>query len=180
MKSHDDSLAQPKDLEQLLRLRQVQVDKAQAQLRVGRLQRDEASRVVEESMRKVHDDVANVRRFAEYIVGEGAPELARLGSMFNGYRAHLNDTLAASQAGLTKNRERLEDAEEALAELQAQWLREMARRDAVESSLRRSRAAEVRETERLAEAELEELQSGRVAGVAAMPAAASVAKEARS
>lgn len=158
MKSDDAQLARPEDLSQLLRLRQVQVDKAEEALRQGRGRRDEASRVVEASVRKVQDDVANVQRFAEYMVGEGAPELARLGTMFNGYRAFLNDTLVKSQAALQKDRDVLEEAEEALEELQADWLREIARRDAVESSLRRSRAAQVRETERLAEAELEELQ----------------------
>jgi flagellar biosynthesis chaperone FliJ len=161
MKSSDDT-GTPEDLEQLLRLRQVQVDKAEERLRLSRRERDQASQAVDAAVRKVQDDVANAKQFADYMVGEGATELAKLGTWFAGYRTHLNNTLTRSQADLVRDRGELEKREAALSEMHAAWFREMARRDGVESALKRSRAAEVRETERLAEQEIEELQRPQV------------------
>jgi hypothetical protein len=157
MKSAGGNEGKPKELAQLLRLRQVQVDKAEELMRAKRRACEEAREAVKTAEKKLEDDKTAQRDFAYYMIHEGATDLARMGTWMQNYRTHLGDVVVQSEGALVKAKEFVEQCEAELKESHAQWLRETARRDGVEAALKRSRAAVVRAADLKAEAEVEEL-----------------------
>ncbi len=158
MRSSDQGGGPPKDLAQLLRLREVRVETAQAAVRVQRDACEQAAAAVQARQQHIADNRRDVARHAAYAVGAGASDLPRLSALFGAFREQLDDTLERNEYGLVDDEETLEESESQLLERRQAWMREQSRRDGVEEALQRSRRAIARQAENLTDNEADELR----------------------
>jgi len=158
MRSSDQGTGPPKELAQLLRLRQVRVDAAEAAVRLQRAECEQAAAAVQARLHQIEANRCNVNNHATYAVGQGANDLARMPTLFSAYRAQLDDTLERSEYALIDDEQALEASEARLRDKRQAWMREQSRRDGVGETLQRSRRAVSRRTDLQAENDADELR----------------------
>jgi len=158
MKSSDQGTGPPKELAQLLKLRKVRVDAAEAEVRARRAECEAAEVAIEQRRVRIEEDRRRVERHADFVVGAGARDLPRLAGCYSAFRAMLGDKLERSEYGLIDDQETLEQHQSTLLDARQAWLREQARRDGIEEALTRSRTALARRRDGLAEDEVDELR----------------------
>ena len=158
MRSSDQGTGPPKELAQLLRLRQVRVDAAEAAVRLQRAECEQAAAAVQARLHQIEANRCNVNNHATYAVGQGASDLARMPTLFSAYRAQLDDTLERSEYALIDDEQALEASEARLRDKRQAWMREQSRRDGVGETLQRSRRAVSRRTDLQAENDADELR----------------------
>ena len=83
MRSSDQGTGPPKELAQLLRLRQVRVDAAEAAVRLQRAECEQAAAAVQARLHQIEANRCNVNNHATYAVGQGASDLARMPTLFS-------------------------------------------------------------------------------------------------
>lgn len=164
MNSSDENTGPPKELAQLLRLRQARVDAAAAAVQEQKRVLEKANEDVEAAKKKLDASNTTLENFVEYTFNDGVTERARLGDCFDAYDKHLKGEVTRSDNALTREKNLLAKAEQKLAELTQLWRRERARRDGVEDALKRSKRSERMNKDRKAEAEVEEMASSRSPG----------------
>lgn len=160
MHSTDQGTGPPKELAQLLRLRQVRVDAAQAAVNQQRAECEQAAAAVQARLLQIESDRRSVGVHAVYTVGRGADDLPRMAELFSAFRARLDDTLERNEYALVDDEETLEASEARLRERREHWMREQSRRDGVEEALQRSRRAVARHADVQAEHDTDELRRG--------------------
>lgn len=158
MHSSDQGTGPPKELAQLLRLRQVRVEAAEAAVRLQRAECEQAAAAVQARMQQIEANRRDVTDHAAYTVGGGAIDLARMPVLFTSFRAKLDDTLERSEYALIDDEEALEASEAKLREKRTAWMREQSRRDGVSETLQRSRRAIARRADLQADNEADELR----------------------
>lgn len=169
MKSSE-GMGPPKELAQLLRLRKVRVEAAEAQVRAQRAECDAAEAAVQARHQRIEEDRLQVERHAAHVVGDGASDLPRFAAYFTAFRAKLDDTLERSEYGLIDDQETLEKTQSDLLDMRQAWMREQARQDGVEEALKRSRSALARKREGQVDDEVDEIRrSGPVSPAASSP-----------
>jgi hypothetical protein len=160
MKSSASGTGPPKELAQLLRLRKVRVDAAEALVRERRAECEASDAAVQARRERIEADRREVERHAAFVVGDGARDLPRLAASFQAFRAMLGDRLERSEYGLIDDQETLEQSQSTLLDARQAWLREQARRDGIQEALVRSRRALALQREARAEDEVDELRRG--------------------
>jgi hypothetical protein len=168
------SFGPPKELSQLLRLRQVRVDAAEAQVRAQRAACEAAQAVVEQRQRTIEEDRRSMAQQAEFAVGQGAVDLPRMAAYVNAFRASLKDKIERGEYALGGEKRELEDSRALLVQKQREWMREQSRHKGIEEALRRSRRAKTQRQETQAEDEVDEL---RRSGPMSASASASTSRE---
>jgi len=158
MRSSDQGTGPPKELAQLLRLRQVRVDAAEAAVRQQRAECEQAAAAVQARLQQIESNRHNVTVHAAYTVGGGAEDLARMPSLFAAFRSKLDDTLERSEYALIDDEEALEASEAKLRDKRTAWMREQSRRDGIGDTLQRSRRAILRRADLQSENDADELR----------------------
>lgn len=156
MNSTDLRFGPPLQLAQLLRLRQMRVDAAEAQVREQRAVCEAGETAVQARLGHIDTDRQRVERHAAYLVGDGAADLPRFAASFLAHGERLDDALERSEYGLIADQEMLNNNQARLLERRQGWLREQARQHGLAEALRRSRAAQTRRADRQAEDEADE------------------------
>lgn len=139
MKSSDPGNGPPKALAQLLRLRNVRVDAAQAEVQRQRAECARAADAVQQRLQHIAENRQHVDRHAAYTVGDGVQDLPRLAPLFSAFREKLGDTLERNEYALVDDEETLEAEQARLRDRQQAWRREQSRRDGIGEALQRSR-----------------------------------------
>jgi flagellar biosynthesis chaperone FliJ len=148
----------PPELKQLLRLRQVRVDAAQAQVAAQRSACDAALATVQTRLASIEQDRQQVAQHRLRSIGPDAVDLPRLGHLIRAFTSKLDDTLERNEYGLIDDEAALEQNQSELSRLHHAWLREQSRADGVQQTLDRSLRAVAQQRETQTEDEQDELQ----------------------
>jgi chromosome segregation ATPase len=131
------------ELKQLLRLRQVRVDAAEAKVREQRTKCETIEGTIEQCMKLIETD---------------RQQMAEHASHYNAFRDRLGAKLEDDEYKLIALQEDLEKAQKVLYELRQAWLREQSRQDGVQEALKRSRKAVAQQRDVQTENEADELR----------------------
>jgi hypothetical protein len=160
MRSNDAGIGQPKELAQLLRLRQVRVDAAQAAVTAQRDKCAEAQSAVVARQSLIENNRIALAQHASYMVGAGAADMPRAVAMVSAFKEKLKEQLERNEYGLMDDEEHLREQQTLLREAQDEWLREQSRHDGIKEALQRSRRALSRRADIQAENDADELRPG--------------------
>jgi hypothetical protein len=144
-----------RDLRQLVRLRSLREDAAQAVLAQSR----QALARCEETVAQRRAQIDGLRRarhaLADWRSGAGASEMPRVGSYGQARMAALDDELERAEVELIDEQAALRRAAQAFAEARAGWLNAHARHLGVQQRSAQQRRTDQRAAEQRAERELE-------------------------
>lgn len=148
----DASVADPKTLSKLRRVRRMRLDAAEAELKTCQqvLRNEEAAlEMARDQLRTAEHTLID---FRNYVVGEGAANLATMSATYTRYRESLDLRIAGCQQAVERGVNVVRNAKTKVDEALAVWRRAMARCDALDEVLKRSRVfADRREQNQLDE-----------------------------
>jgi flagellar biosynthesis chaperone FliJ len=150
-------LGSPSELSQLLRLRKVRVDAAQAQVAAQRSACEAALTAVQTRLASIEKDRQQVAQHRACSIGPDAADLPSLGHIVRAFASKLDDALERNEYALIDDEAALEQNQSELRRLHQAWLREQSRADGVQQTLARSRRALAQQRETQAEDALDEL-----------------------
>jgi hypothetical protein len=148
----------PKELKQLLRLRQVRVEAAELKVREQRVALETAQAVVQARHESIAADRDLVAKHLASTVGEAAHSLPRFAMYYSAFGEHLGEKLERNEYGLLDDQETLESNQSLLLEKRQLWLREQSREDGVKEALKRSKTAKAQKLESQTEDEVDEIK----------------------
>jgi len=151
-------LPQPREAQQLCRLRGLRVQRARE--RCGQLQTDadRAAQAVQERHVLIAGHRGAMEQLAHDVVHALAPRLPRWSTMAAAQRDRLHDQLERDEYALCGDEQRLEEAQERLQQARADLTRALAREDAVRGLAQRLRRSHAAMHERLTEREQDDQQ----------------------
>lgn len=149
------ALPQPHEARQLVRLRQLRVQRLQARCQAARAVVDQAAQAVRQRQQAITQGQQQVDRLAHAVVHTLATQLPRWGGMAAAQRERLDEQLERDEYALIDEEQALEQAQEALARAAAELTRALAREDAVKDLATQSLRAHRRALEQRAERELD-------------------------
>ncbi len=148
----------PKELKQLLRLRQVRVESAELKVREQRVAVEAAEVAVQTRHERIQADRNLVAQHLANTVGDAAHSLPRFAMYYSAFGERLGEKLERNEYGLLDDQETLESEKSLLIEKRHTWLREQSREDGVKEALKRSKTAKAQKLESQAEDEVDELK----------------------
>ncbi|EHR71421.1 hypothetical protein BurJ1DRAFT_2592 [Burkholderiales bacterium JOSHI_001] len=154
-------LPQPREAQQLCRLRALRVQRLQARCTQARDALEAAAQAVRQRRQQVAHHQDRLARLAQAVVTDLAPQLPRWAGMAQAQRDRLDDRLERDQYALIDDEQALEQAQDALARAMAELTRALAQEDAVKDLARQAQRARRQHLEQRGERELEDQFSRR-------------------
>ncbi len=146
----------PRDLGQLLRLRELRVAAAAELCTQRRRELEAAVQAIERRQARIAEWRRSRDELARQVVGPASADIARFAASVSARRAYLDDQLERDEYALLDDEHEHRQALQRLEEAQALWQRERAREDGVHDLVGEARVARERQREHRAELEAEE------------------------
>lgn len=145
-----------RELQMLLRLRELRVAAAAQVCAEKRQMVDEAEAAIVRRQQRIDDWKAQRASLAQQVIGPAARDIARFMPLVAAQRDYLEDQLERDVYGLIDDEDDRDSALERLAEARAEWTRERAREDGVHDLLQEARGEHQRAEEQRADMEADE------------------------
>jgi chromosome segregation ATPase len=149
-------LPTPREAQQLWRLRKLRVQRARDACAAAQAAIAPARSAVQDRQRKIAQLRRDIDALGQAVVNRLAPQLPRWSGMVIAQRDKLADRLERDEYALIGEEHRLEEAQDAAQQANAELTRALAREDAVHGLVDQARRALRLARERRAEVELED------------------------
>jgi len=146
----------PKELSQLLRLRELRVQAAERECEQRRRALHEAEAALQQRQQRIADWQQRRASLSRQVVGAAAPQLARFAPHAAAQRAWLEDQLERDEYGLIDDEEERGVRQQALDDAMREWQRQRAREDGMRDLLQQARGQLQRLEELRAELDAED------------------------
>ena len=150
------SRGRTRELQMLLRLRELRVAAAAQVCAEKRQVVDDAEAAIARRQQRIDDWKAQRASLAQQVIGAAARDIARFMPLVAAQRDYLEDQLERDVYGLIDDEDDRDSALERLAEARADWTRERAREDGVHDLLQEARGERQRAEEQHADMEADE------------------------
>lgn len=149
-------LPEPRDAQQLCRLRALRVQRARERVNLARVELDRAAAAVKQRQHQIATAKGAIAALADAVVTTLAPALPRWSTVTSAQRERLIEHLEREEFALAGDEQKLEEAQERLQEARAGLTRALGREGAVRDLYDETLRARAADRERRTERELED------------------------